>query len=539
MKMLIILYKKCLCVTSICFLMTVTGCGTAWLDEQPLSAISTATFWKTESDARLALNGIYAQSNVGDNSYNNDLRIYTCKTGDGETKQSYVGFTYAGYVKPSDSPVATLWNRCYASIFRANYFLANIESVEMNASLKAMFIAEARFLRAYEYFYLTLMFGGVPLVTDVLTIDEANTQSRTPVTEVMNFAINEFSEAVKDLPATRPDNERGRILKSAALALKGRMLMIQKKWSEAAGAYQEIMNLNVHLIDPQYKRIFEEAGETSKEIILSTICITGLKPNPQNQLNYHPDMYGGYSELYANQTLVDEFLMIDGLPIEESPLYDPANPYDNRDPRLYASLFLPYYTVFRGRLFDNLSMASINVTGYGVKKYVTENYSGSYNNSGDDIILLRYAEVLLSYLEAKLENGDAITQELLDQTINKIRSREEVMMPSVTETNPAKLREILRRERRIEFNFERIIRYMDILRWGMFPEAANVKIYGIKLTDDPDHYTDLVVETEGKYRGHYICLDKRGSYTKEMALFPIPQFEIDINPNLQQNPGYE
>jgi len=535
MKML---HKINLWVVSLGVIASVTGCGTEWLDEQPLSSISTATFWKSESDARLALNGIYNASHVGDNSYTNDLLCMTSATDDGEYKWAGVGVIYSGYFLPADGMMSSIWNKSYTTIYRANYFLENIESVDMNAGLKTQFIAEARFLRAYQYFYMSILFGGVPLITDVLTIDEANTRSRNTLDEVVNYAISELTEAAKDLPATRPESERGRVLKSAALAIKGRLLMIQKKWAEAATTYQEIIDLGAHQIDPRYKAIFEEVGETSNEIILSTICIAGLRGNPQNQLNYHADMYGGYHEICPTQDLVDAFLMNDGLPIEESPLYDPANPYENRDPRLYASIFLPYYTEFRGRLFTVTGIGSMNVTGYCWKKYVTEDYTGAFNNSGDDIILLRYAEVLLSYLESKIEKGDPITQELLDQTINRLRNREEVKMPAVTETNPASLREIVRRERRVELCFERVIRYMDVRRWGLFPEVVNRKVYGMKLTDDPDNYTEFRVETTGKYRGHYIVVDKTGTYTAEKALLPLPQYEININPNLAQNPGY-
>ena len=111
-------------------------------------------------------------------------------------------------------------------------------------------------------------------------------------------------------------------------------------------------------------------------------------------------------------------------------------------------------------------------------------------------------------------------------------------MPSVTETNPDTLREIVRRERRIEFCLERVIRYMDIRRWGIFMERLNRKFYGMKLTDDPENYTTYRVEKTGKYKGHYIVIDKTGSYTEDNALLPIPLYEININPKLEQNPGY-
>lgn len=523
-----------------------SGCNEDWLDEQPLADVSEGAFWTSESDAKLALTGVYNGSNVGNNGYNNELLIMAGFTDDSGYKNGAVGVIYSGYLTPGDGQVVrSIWQRGYETIFEVNYFLENIERVEMDAEKKAEFIAEVRFLRAYEYFYMSVLYGGVPLITNVLSIEEANNQSRNSLEEVVNFALDELTAAAADLPAVRPDDEKGRILKAAPLAVKGRLLMIHQRWAEAAAIYKEIIDLDAHIIDPRYKAIFEEEGENSKEIILSTNCVAGLYGNPQNQRNYHPAFYGGYSEDNVFQNLVDDYLMNDGLPIEESPLYDPENPYENRDPRMYASLFLPQYTEFRGELYlahpdlTNEGIASlVGATGYGWKKYVTEGYSGDQGSSGDDIILIRYAEVLLGYLESKLENGESITQDMLDQTINKVRAREEVNMPPVTETNPDALREILRRERRIEFALERLIRYMDIRRWGIFMDVMNRQFYGMKLTDDPGNYTGYPVETTGKYRGHYKVLDKTGTVTPEMALAPIPLYEIDINSSLEQNPGY-
>lgn len=523
-----------------------TGCQDDLLDEQPLAQLSEASFWASESDAKLALTGVYNGSNVGTNAYNNELLIMASFTDDSGYKHGAVGVIYSGYMTPADVMVVrSIWQRSYRTIFKANYFLENIEAVEMDPALKAEYVAEVRFLRAYEYFYMSVLYGGVPLITNVLTIEEANNQTRNSLEEVVNFAIDELTAAAADLPATRPENEKGRILKAAPLAVKGRLQMIHNKWGEAAATYKEIIDLNAHIIDPRYKAIFEEVGENSSEIILSTNILAGLYGNAQNQLNYHPEYFGGYSEDNVYQNLVDAYLMNDGLPIEESPLYDAANPFDNRDPRLYASVFLPEYTEFRGELFiqhpdrTNLGIGTlVGATGYGWKKYVTEDYTGDQSSSGDDIIHIRYAEVLLSYLESKLENGDVITQDLLDQTINQVRGREAVGMPAVTETNSDELREIVRRERRVEFALERLIRYMDIRRWGIFVEVLDRQFYGMKITDDPENYTEVPVETTGKYRGHVKILDKRGTIKPEMALLPIPLSEIDINPKLEQNPGY-
>lgn len=540
-------YKKFSLVGALSLLILIgqTGC-TDWLNEQPLVQLSEASFWSSESDGLLALTGIYNGSNVGIAAYNNEMLILTSATDDSSYKFGAVGNIYSGYLRAADTQVVlAIWQRAYRTIFKVNYFLENIDRVEMDSRLKSEWISEARFLRAYEYFYLSILYGGVPLITNVLTIEEANSQTRNSLAEIVDYAIQELTASAQDLPATRPSNERGRILKAAPLAIKGRLLMIHKRWAEAASTYEEIIALDAHQIDPRYKAIFEEEGETSSEIILATNMLAGLYGNTHNQRNFHPEFYGGYSETNPFQNMVDAFLMTDGLSIFESPLYDAENPFDNRDPRLYASIFLPEYTVFNGRLFlahpdrTNDNIASLpGATGYGWKKYVTDGFDGDWGSSGDDNILVRYAEVLLSYLEAKIEVGDNITQELLDETINQIRRREEVSMPDVTETDPALLTEILRNERRVEFCFERVIRYMDIRRWGIFLEVMNRQFYGMKLTDDADNYADYTVGTTGRFRGHYKVINKTGSVTQDMAFIPIPLSEIDLNPALEQNPGY-
>lgn len=517
-----------------------TGCEN-FLDEQPLTDLSEAAFWKNEKHALLALTGCYQMSNVGNNSYNNEYLVMASMTDDAGYKHGSVGSIYSGYVREGDSQVVgAIWNRAYTTIFKCNYFLENIDIVEMDAVKKAEVIAEVRFLRAYEYFYISTIYGAVPLITKVLTIQEANTQSRTPQKDVQDFAIQELTAAAPDLPAERPSDERGRILRAAAYGIKGRLLMTQKKWPDAAATFKAAMDLNVHIIDPRFKEIFEEKGEESKENILSTNCVAGLYENTHNQRNYHPDFYGGYSESFLLQSLIDDFPMKDGLPIDESPMYDAEKPFDNRDPRLYASVFLPYYTVFRGVLYDPAKELEslVGSTGYGQKKMVTEDYEGDIGSSGDDINLLRYAEILLGYLECKLEAGDNITQSLLDETINKVRGREAVNIGFVTEKDPVKLRKIVHTERRIEFSQERFIRWWDIRRWGEYVERVNKKTYGMKVTNDPENFKKFKVETVGKYRGHKLVLDKTGSVSSTYELFPIPIFEININPSLGQNPGY-
>lgn len=524
-------------------IVSLSGCQKELLDQQPLTDLSEGAFWSSEGDAMLALTGIYNASSVGSGNNNgNELLILSSMTDDSDYKNSKVGLIYSGYVVSSDSQVTgSIWTRGYRTIFKVNYFLANIDKVTMDATKKGQMIAEAKFLRAYEYWQLAMYYGGVPLVKQILTVDESNNQVRASLVEVTDFAKAELMAAAKDLPASRPASEKGRILKAAALGIKGRLELMDKKWGDAVKTYKEIIDLNVHIIDPRYKAIFEERGEDSKEVILSTNFLAGLFGNTKSQRNYVPDAYGGYQEVNAYEELIGIYLMNDGLPIETSPLYNPAKPFENRDPRLYATVFLPEYTVFNGKKFTLANSAIgklVGATGYGWKKYVTEGYNGDMGSSGDDVIHIRYAEVLLGYLEAKIENNEAITQTLLDETINKVRGRAEVAMPAVTEMDRAKLREIVRRERRIEFALEKDIRYMDIRRWGIWFDVMEQQFHGMKLTDDPANYTASKVELTGKYKGHLMTINKKGTHKPGWALLPIPLTEIQLNPKLTQNPDY-
>ncbi|MEO9005256.1 MAG: RagB/SusD family nutrient uptake outer membrane protein, partial [Ginsengibacter sp.] len=536
--------KPIIKILSLCLvtcLTVLTGCKKDWLNEQPLGQISDVAFWKTSDDAMQGLTAAYKFGiGVSVDNYN-VIRGLLGATDDSRFKTN-ADFTMGLFEYPSESIIiGPTWKNGYRAVFMCNVFLENVTKVQMDEALKAQMIAEVRFIRANQYFWLLQYYGGVPLVTKQLSIDEANTVTRNTRKEIVDFCLTELAASAKDLPASRNASEKGRIIKGAPLAELGRLLMIEKRWSEAASAFKQIIDLNVHIIDPSYQKISREEGENSKEIIFSRNYIAGLDGNNTNQKNLHPAFYGGYQENNAFQNLIDDFLMKDGLTISQSPLYNSDKPFENRDPRLYYNMFLPEYTMFRGTLYlGNPALTSfgikslIGATGYGCKKYITENYSGDIGSSGDDVVYIRYAEVLLSYLESKLEAGDPITQDLLDETINKVRGRAEVQMPPVTETDQVKLREIVRRERRVELCWEPLIRWMDIHRWGIASEVINKKFYGMKLTDDPANYTAYPVNSSG----HLFSVDKTGYYkTPANDLWPIPQSEIDSNPNLEQNPG--
>lgn len=517
------------------------GCNDDFLSKNPPAQLSEGTFWNTEKDATRALIGCYQIGYGGWNDFNgwNTRMIRFAQWTDiGRHKQPAGNYGLNSYYDNNGDIVQT-WQYNYQKIARVNYFLANIDKVEMNEEVKSEMIAEVKFLRAYSYFILCQLWGDVPLTKEVLTFEEANSISRDPKETVVKFVLDELTEAANKLPVKRPSSEDGRIEKGAALTLKGRLLMAEKRWAEAAANYQAIIELNRYEIDPRFKKLFEDEGDDSDEIIFAERHVEDLIGEGVTQQMIRSGWYDGYEEMCLFQEFVDKFLMIDGEPIESSPLYDPENPFENRDPRLYATVLLPGYSVINGKTFQGhpdslatLGYTNSGITGYSINKFVDWEYDGNWMKYGGDYILMRYAEVLLSFLESKIEAGDVITQNLLDATINKVRGRAEINMIPVTETNPDKLREIVRRERVVELCFEGGLRYWDLIRWGIAKEVLDNTFHGMKLTDNPSSYTKYNVNDKG-----YLISAKR-NFNDHNYLWPIPLSELDVNKNLTQNPGY-
>jgi len=521
------------------------GCKKDFFDKQPLDAVSDATFWKSEGDAKLALAACYRSRSGGDWTSNDfwtpwSILNMEIMAGNGSEKELNPDGITDGTLSSSNGMIKGHWANSYQRITTCNNFLDHIEQISMDATQKSIMVAEVRTIRAYEYFNLALYFGDVPLVQHLLTLEEANSVSRTPKADVWAFAETELKESAAVLPKTRPNAENGRMTAGAALAILGRLQMAEKKWADAAVTYKSIIDNGTYVIEPKFREIFWQANEFSKEIILSSQFQSGVYGHVALQFLY-PEQFNGWHQYSPYNELVKVFECKDGKTIEESPLYDKNNPYNNRDPRLDETIMINNRTSFRGTTFVSTPGSSSPDkkdkypvwSGYCINKFMDEGYTGSLFDYGGNWVIIRYAEVLLSYLESKLESGALIDQALLDATINKVRGRAAVNMPAVTTTDATELRKIIRRERRVEFAFEGL-RYYDILRWGIAAEELNGQFTGMKLTNDPANYTTYPVDNEG-----YFIMAKKRAFKKGInELWPIPQSERDINKNLTQNTGY-
>ncbi len=525
------------------------------LEKFPLDAPSSATFLRTEAELRAARVGCFSPLTVrfGENPYIHVLDMFSdIATNRDVTPHAMWGIATSNYVN-------SIWNTMYNIISRCNFLLENIQRVETNnAQLVTQTTGEARFLRAYCYSLLSDLFGGVPLVTSTLKLSEAYV-SRNTKTEVVDFVIKELNEAAEMLPVTNQPNTMN-ISKGAAWAMVSRTALYNERWADAAAAATKVMALEgtEYVLQPNYAAITLRAGKTSKEVIWA-IQFNYNDIFHESPLTFKSRLAGGFSNRMPVQSLVDSYECTDGLSIDKSPLFNPATPFANRDPRLGMTIALPG-TVYYGYQFetnkDSLMCWNYNVTpavrvanldathtfasfsGYCWRKYAdpTETHT---TRSDINPIVIRYAEVLLNYAEAKIESNQADAS--VYTAINKIRQR--VGMPVITQGKTiAQLRSIVRKERKVELAGEGT-RYFDVLRWKIADKVLNGPCYGrapkayltaAPVIDDngtPD-YTNV------PNRADMRVIQTRLFNAAANYVWPIPDIEIQTNKNLVQNPGY-
>lgn len=535
--------------TVVCLLACVLTCVSCDLERTPLDKFSENDFWTSEDNAQLALTGIY-RGNILFNSpeYNPTdwwsygglifLEFPTDNAYDRRGGSSNFHKMTNGALLANNPYVKNYWENSYAKITRCNRFIEGIGRLSDPAVVKR-FTAEARFIRAAQYFYLSQFFQDVPLVTKVLTKDEANSVTKTPKAKITEFVITEFTEAATDLPRFKElkASETGRASKQAALAFLGRAYLGAKMFSEAAATYKQIIDLGDNAIDPDYQSIFLPGNENSNENIFSMQYLQDLAGNALPQHSF-PVKDGGWCLISVAAGLFEAYQFKDGTSFSyESPLYDPTNLGKNRDPRLDYTIYYDKST-FKGSVYkchpdsdspDKVAGGQTTQTGLMMRKYFDETFAGDLNSYGANMPIIRYAEVLLSYLEAKIEAGDVVNQTLLDETINKVRGRKSVQMPAITETNVALLRPILRNERRVELGMEGI-RYWDLLRWGIADQALNGYIFGAPFPGSKrvSKMPDGTVDKQGRW-----YVNSRSFRKGVDEKWPIPQDEQDINPNLR------
>ncbi len=501
--------------------LSVFGCDSI-LDTAPKDKYTEETFWQTEAQADAGLTACYTTLRrpgiYGGGDWATPLWEETATPNATDYNSASGFFRIAeGIHDASNSGIINnRWAHAYEGIGRCNIYLAKVPNITMAEAKRNRGIAEAKFLRALYYSLLVNYYGDAPLILDP-PVKEHNTLPRTPKEQVFTQIIKDLDEAAAVLSETA--SQPGRVTKGACYALKARQYLYHNKFAEAAAAAKQVMDMKKYSLFPDYRTLFMPENENNAEVIFD---VQYLFPNYCHSFDLIRRQFDTAAPL---RDLVDAYLMADGSDIKTSKTYDPAKYWENRDPRFRMTLVWPGST-YRGALVTDRTFAQ---TGLTFKKYSIYDENNSYNSliknaSQSDInyIVLRYADVLLTYAEAKIELNQI--DESVYEAINMVRNRPTVKMPLIQHSDPsdaanyaamtdqARLREILRLERRIEFAGEGFY-YMDILRWRTAEKVNNGPIY-------THNYTEKLVRKFNKDRDY---------------LWPIPAYELQENAALEPN----
>ncbi|MDR1714574.1 MAG: RagB/SusD family nutrient uptake outer membrane protein [Prevotella sp.] len=575
------------------------SCNDDFLEKAPLDELTDANFWESELQVKNAANGCY-WTLIG-----KDMMINISEG----LSDNALWYTLSGWRQVGSglygSDFSTLDSRykdAYKQLRRCNYFLANYKRAEGVVDTKKLdqYAGEVRFLRAFIYYYLTCFWGDVPFITEPLPPgDDRLFDARTSRSEIVDFMLEELDAAAKTLPRyiEPATTSFGRISGAAAKAMESRVALQNERWTVAKAACEALMpggEYAYHELyttgrpNQDYFDLFTFEGRASrkannKEAILSYVYNFDLPSPTRHNLSRELQVPDQIIRFNATKSMVDSYLCTDGLPIEKSKLYKgdgtytPAySAYDsvfvNRDPRLKQSFVYPGYdkwygkvdgrgttnaaedasktNVFRSPKFNNDGKGAVTYTGYYIRKYCEPSKVPLYNQDDNDIIFIRYGEVLLNYAEAMF-NLNSLDQDVIDKTINKLRDRVGMKKMILTElqSNGLDLKTELQRERRVELFMEGH-RWYDLMRWKQGYEL------GVDKSETPERqekgimkgirkdyaYDPAVFTATTKFddKGFLIFDDSRVFSSPKNYLFSLPYRQMELNPNLKpNNPGWE
>ncbi|MDR1864727.1 MAG: RagB/SusD family nutrient uptake outer membrane protein [Bacteroidales bacterium] len=517
------------------------------LELAPTNKFTEANYWTSPDKATYVLNMAYSQMSSAGVLFNNEALSDNLYGTRGQSNEKIIS---SGQANADNGRFASEWSDCYAGLKTCHTFLDNVDGVpDMDETLKARMKAEARFIRAFLFFRLTTWFGDVPLFTTDITLSQSKTIARTPQADVLSFILAELEDVANILPSKQEyaNADRGRITKGAAVAMKARVYLYQNDWANVSAECEKLINsenYGKYELFNSYAGLFLPENEYNSEVILDYQYVPVYKTWGE-YFDYAPITAGArVNALAPAQELADAYLMLDGKTISESGTsYDEDNPYDNRDPRLTATIVYDGY-----QWTDNSGTRTIYIkpgsapagqnqdeyvgpgqnssgTGYYMRKYFDPSYTGSFA-SGLNIILFRYADILLMYAEAKNELGQ-MTETIWNNTIKPIRQRAGFTATNALnypDGNSAALQDVIRRERRCELAVEGT-RIFDLRRWKTIETTHNGYPHGAK-------FGDISIDNG------YIRLDARKFDPERDYLWAVPQAQKDLNPNLGQNPKY-
>ncbi|MGQ8338262.1 RagB/SusD family nutrient uptake outer membrane protein [Sunxiuqinia sp. A32] len=469
------------------------------------------------------------------------------------------------------------WNKPYENIRKVNQFLKHLPDTPLTEGKKRTYAAEARFLRAWYYSVLLRHYGGVPLIGDTIyTYGDDINSVRNTYAECVDYIVSECDAAAKDLPVQPSGRERGRVGAGACKSLKARVLLFGAsplfngsdyapethktllgypeysldRWRLALEAAEEVIGLGVYSLyvdndeEPGrgFYRIFLASDWTTQGTFSGNILEKKAPHGQGRERLFQPPSRNGGGGGWIYQELVDAFDMKNGKPITDPESgYDPANPYANRDPRFYNTVTYDQSVLRNGDIENvpvNIFLGNYNgtpsgqdavhtgtPTGYYIKKMLHRACAANFwIGVPQSRPLLRYAEVLLNYAEAKNEY-EGPTAEVYS-ALEAIRERagmDPFTLPSGLSQD--EMREVIRHERRIELAFEGF-RFWDVRRWMIAEQTETQMMTGMEVIRDGDN----VEYNRFNVRKHV--------FRKATYFWPIPYKEVAKSPELVQNPYY-
>lgn len=477
-----------------------------FLDEELQGDYPVSQFMKTESDVNLAVTSVYnilSYANTDNRNW-----VFATIASDDATKggitgdQADIQLINDFNIDSDNGNLEMLWALYYEGITRANFVIDGAPDVEMDETLKNQYIAECKFLRAYYYFWLSNIYGDVPLLLEPKNADELQIPA-TVRDEILQTAIIDVLKDITEneyLPVTYASSDIGRATQGAALGLLAKAYLFMEEWDNAATTARAIINLGVYSLSDIYSQNFNALYSNNSESVFTVQHLSGQSPALGNSLNqwFAPRANNGYGFNVPEQVFVDAFeTTSEGI----------------ADPRLLYTVGMEGYIWTDDQMFD----PDWSPTGYMQRKFIqplSEIPKELKSDADIDYTFMRYSEVYLILAEALNETGQtsesliylnkvrerARNSFIYDETLEHYGSVPEGMLPDIVTANQTTLRDAIRHERRVELGFE-MHRYFDIIRYGS--TYANNVFAGTAFNYETNKY------------------------------FPYPQSELDTNHELK------
>lgn len=493
-------------ILAIVFMISVASCK-KYLDKAPLDSINTANFFQTEADAVAAINGAY-QPLQWPKLYN--LRMWTTDiwaansvVGAGGGTDGIETQDIANFVTSTDNAAALdIWRGPAPGILRCNLVLQNVPGMNISQTIKDRVLGEAYFLRAHYYFILVRLFGDVPLITQPQTPEDDLRPSRTAKEKVYELIIDDLTKAISLLPMRNAysGSDIGRASKGSAIGMLAKVRLTLGDYEETVSLCRQVSAAGYEL-NADYSDNFSPLTKNSPESLFEVQYMGKTSYSfwdNENQASWVSTFTGPRNSNFVG-----------GGYGWNQPVSEFFSQYETGDVRKDKTVLYVGGPFFDGQEYK----ASYSTTGFSLRKFlVPKSISSDYDTNPANWPVLRYGDVLLMEAEAlcelnRLDEAQAVATSInAGGPLNRVRKR--AGLPDVQGLSQAALREKIRKERRIELAFEGS-RWFDLIRYD-----------------------------NGQYANDFFHANGKTNFAAKHLLLPIPQKEIDANPNLSQNTGY-